>query len=714
MNFNGFISYSHAADGRLAPAVQRGLHRLAKPWHRRRALWIFRDQTGLSVTPGLWSSIQKALDGSEYFVLLASPEAARSPWVNREIEHWIATKSADRILPVVTDGEWQWDAERGDFTADSTAVPEALRGVFAEEPLFLDLRWARDERHLSLQHSRFRDAIAQLAAPMHGVSKDELEGEDVRQHRRAGGCAGWRWRRWCAGAGGVADRGPRRYATPTGRPPRRRRRGVRSRSRTQQRGNAERSAEEALRQQENARSQEARAFAATTDRKQQEQRAREQQGVAERAAADAARQQKNAKRQQDLAKRAQKLAAEQKALAAEQSELAHQSTVASDRQRIIAEQQQRLAADAAAEAERQKYLAQQQQRMAEEAAAEARRQQVAARVNEQKAKDAAEDARRQEANAAEQKKIAIGRRLLNQARVTGENDPAMALRLALAAEKIQPGTEARTELTGLLTATRMEGSIDNVYSAAFGPGNVVAVIEPDFTASLWNVANRAVPVRLAKLDGTSFTGEPVFSPDGKTLAIIGGWDFQPMLFDVSDPAAPKLLGNVPLPLAGWLTFSPDGQTLAVVKSAGNGEWSLWDMTDRRNPALLSTQFGAYGSAVSFSPDGHAVVTNYGPAIVWDITDRRQPAKLATVDGKWLAVAFSPTRPILAATNGAGEIGAVAHGGPDRAAALLQVGGRGRLLAVQQRRPDPGHHRPAGDSAPVGHDRRPPESHHLAG
>ena len=80
MPFNGFISYSHAADGRLAPAVQRGLHRLAKPWHRRRALWIFRDQTGLSVTPGLWSSIQTALDGSEYFVLLASPEAAASRW----------------------------------------------------------------------------------------------------------------------------------------------------------------------------------------------------------------------------------------------------------------------------------------------------------------------------------------------------------------------------------------------------------------------------------------------------------------------------------------------------------------------------------------------------------------------------------------------------------------------------------------------------------
>src|SRR5262245_50774178 len=184
MTFDGFISYSHAADGRLAPAVQRGLHRLAKPWHRRRALWIFRDQTGLAVTPGLWSSIQKALDGSEWFVLLASPAAARSPWVNREIEYWIATKPAGRILPVVTDGEWRWDAERGDLSADSTAVPDALRGVFAEEPLFLDLRWAHDDRKLNLRDSLFRDAIAELAAPMHGVSKDELESEDLRQHRQ--------------------------------------------------------------------------------------------------------------------------------------------------------------------------------------------------------------------------------------------------------------------------------------------------------------------------------------------------------------------------------------------------------------------------------------------------------------------------------------------------------------------------------------------------
>ena len=184
MEYDGFISYSHAADGLLAPALQRGLQRLAKPWNSRRALRVFRDETGLSTNPHLWSSIEGALDESGWFVLLASPEAAGSEWVNKEISHWLATKSIGHILPVVTDGSWEWDPVLADFTAASSAVPEALRGALDDEPRHLDLRWARDESDLDLRNSRFRSAVADLAAPMHGVAKDELEGEDVRQHRR--------------------------------------------------------------------------------------------------------------------------------------------------------------------------------------------------------------------------------------------------------------------------------------------------------------------------------------------------------------------------------------------------------------------------------------------------------------------------------------------------------------------------------------------------
>jgi hypothetical protein len=57
MAFDAFISYSHAADGRLAPALQRAIQRLAQPWYRARALRVFRDESALSANPHLWSSI---------------------------------------------------------------------------------------------------------------------------------------------------------------------------------------------------------------------------------------------------------------------------------------------------------------------------------------------------------------------------------------------------------------------------------------------------------------------------------------------------------------------------------------------------------------------------------------------------------------------------------------------------------------------------------
>ena len=184
--YNAFMSYSHAADGRLAPALQSALHRFAKPWYRLRALHIFRDKTTLAVTPSLWGAIQAALDQSTFFILLASPEAAASVWVQQEVEYWLRSNPPNRLLIVLTGGEMQWDRASGGFNASSTtALPELLLRKFGDEPLYLDLRWAHDDAHLTLSHPRFREAVADLAATLHGRPKDELIGEDVAQHRRA-------------------------------------------------------------------------------------------------------------------------------------------------------------------------------------------------------------------------------------------------------------------------------------------------------------------------------------------------------------------------------------------------------------------------------------------------------------------------------------------------------------------------------------------------
>jgi WD40 repeat protein len=184
--YNAFMSYSHAADGKLAPALQFALYRFAKPWYRLRALRIFRDRTTLAVTPSLWGAIQAALDESTFFILLASPESAASVWVQQEVEHWLESNPPNRMLIVLTAGEMQWDRASGGFNASSTtALPELLLRRFGDEPLYLDLRWAHEETHLSLSHPRFRDAVATIASALHGRPKDELVGEDVVQHRRA-------------------------------------------------------------------------------------------------------------------------------------------------------------------------------------------------------------------------------------------------------------------------------------------------------------------------------------------------------------------------------------------------------------------------------------------------------------------------------------------------------------------------------------------------
>jgi WD40 repeat protein len=183
--YRAFISYSHAADDRLAPALQSGLQQLAKPWYSLRALRVFRDKTSLSVTPALWPSIEKALGESDYFVYLASPEAAESPWVRREIEFWLARRSPETLLTLLTGGELRWDEATEDFDWGRTSsVPPILKGQFRAEPLWLDLRWASTAEDLSLRNPRFRDEIAGLAATLHGRPKDEIVGEDVRQHRR--------------------------------------------------------------------------------------------------------------------------------------------------------------------------------------------------------------------------------------------------------------------------------------------------------------------------------------------------------------------------------------------------------------------------------------------------------------------------------------------------------------------------------------------------
>ena len=136
MDYDAFISYSHAARGRHASAVHAELQRL-RP-ERRRPARIFRDVTGLAFDPYMyatwsqrvrtraeWRMLYAAMAGSKWFILLASEEAAQSVAVNREVRYWLETKSISRLVVITTQAGHR--SNPAGVRVARTALPPALR-----------------------------------------------------------------------------------------------------------------------------------------------------------------------------------------------------------------------------------------------------------------------------------------------------------------------------------------------------------------------------------------------------------------------------------------------------------------------------------------------------------------------------------------------------------------------------------------------------------
>ena len=188
--YDAFISYSHAKDKPIAAALQSAVQKLGKPWYRRRALRLFRDDTSLAATPHLWPTIEQALGQSRHFILLASPEAAASKWVNKEVTYWLEHNSIDTLLIGLTDGEFAWDESAGDFSAwgdRPPPLPPALAKRFPSEPKWVDLRPYREgaDRKADKRDAKFTELAADFAAAIRGMPKEDLLSQEVRQQRRA-------------------------------------------------------------------------------------------------------------------------------------------------------------------------------------------------------------------------------------------------------------------------------------------------------------------------------------------------------------------------------------------------------------------------------------------------------------------------------------------------------------------------------------------------
>ena len=209
LEYRAFISYSHQDDRRVridgrtngvqwaewlytglmdfrtpdGLAGQPGRYGHAVP----ERIWpVFRDSNELPTASDLSQAITSALDASEILVVLCSPRAARSFYVNAEIRHFKARGGANRVLGVILDGEPN-ASRKGQ--PELECFPEALRHpvkpdgtidfTSVEEPIAADLRdpdnmTELDDAAFRVQGERLGIELKRIAAGIIGVGFGKL------------------------------------------------------------------------------------------------------------------------------------------------------------------------------------------------------------------------------------------------------------------------------------------------------------------------------------------------------------------------------------------------------------------------------------------------------------------------------------------------------------------------------------------------------------
>ena len=144
--------------------------------------------------------------------------------------------------------------------------------------------------------------------------------------------------------------------------------------------------------------------------------------------------------------------------------------------------------------------------------------------------NAAANASRQAANASRQHAIALSRQLAAESLAADSANPLTARRLAVAAWRVSPTSQAGSVLANLLMEQQQRGILPGdpanfgVLQVAFSPdGKLLAAAYGDGYVRLWNpVTGQAVGAPLPAdtgLGGSAFS--VAFSPDGKLLATAG-------------------------------------------------------------------------------------------------------------------------------------------------------------------------------------------------
>lgn len=189
--YKAFISYSHK-DAAWANWLLNALEGYRLPVDlvvqigRKRGIGrVFRDRDEASAAGDLADEIQRALFASEHLIVVASPNSARSRYVEAEIQAFAAHNATREvpgsILVLIAEGEPNISPLEGEM-AIAECFPRALRGGLRKpggapvEPL------AADARHTGDGKTR---ALAKLVAGLLGVSYARLVRRDLQRRRRA-------------------------------------------------------------------------------------------------------------------------------------------------------------------------------------------------------------------------------------------------------------------------------------------------------------------------------------------------------------------------------------------------------------------------------------------------------------------------------------------------------------------------------------------------
>lgn len=176
MRYRGFISYSkhdqnHAKRLHSALETYRVPKGIDVPVEQNRRLGrFFRDDDEMGASVDLGGALRDALEGSENLIVICSPHAARSKWVNEEIRHFRSSERADRIFGVIVDGTPNSDDPAQNCFPPALTAPAASEELISErhaEPLAIDLRKE------PFQRARIRLVAGLLKIPFDGLWQRE-------------------------------------------------------------------------------------------------------------------------------------------------------------------------------------------------------------------------------------------------------------------------------------------------------------------------------------------------------------------------------------------------------------------------------------------------------------------------------------------------------------------------------------------------------------